>query len=197
MDEKLLKQLAEYHSVWDKYNASLPEAGGIAFCTIYWAGTQINLTSRSLSPYSALEALLTGMQLAQETLGIVLEAPPLPVAQTQIQERDEAGLPVVDADLKPVMINLPPNTGLYTVKGFYHGTDKTGAKHYLKVVVEEKPYNTKYGHICFHPPFTEWKAWPVASDPPGLFAPPDKCKHVIIRNPEKEGGYPEIVEFRD
>lgn len=120
-----------------------------------------------------------------------------PAPAAQVQERDENGTPVVDPEGKPVMASLPAGTSMYTVKGMYHAQTKAG-KDALRVVVEEKPHNSKYGHYCFHPPFSDWKNWPLAASEgtPALFAPPPGCGHVIIRDPQDGGKYPEILEFR-
>jgi len=120
-------------------------------------------------------------------------------APTTVQERDDSGIPVVDGEGQPVLIPLPANTHLFTVKGFYRGQNKDKTKDFLKVVVEEKPYNGKFGHNVFHPPFSEWKNWPLAAgETPGLFQPPvPNCGHVVMKDPEGDGKYPEIVEFRE
>ena len=121
--------------------------------------------------------------------GQVLPAP------AKIQERDEIGTPVVDGEGKPVMVDLPKNTRLFAVKGFYHGVTKSN-KDVLKVVVEEKPYSGKYGHVVFDAPFAEWKAWPLAGDPPGLFSVKG-FGHVVIVDPAEGEKYPTIGAFSE
>lgn len=119
----------------------------------------------------------------------VSPAPPM------VQEKDETGTPVVDQEGNPVMspVNMLPGEVLCTIKGFYHGQTKAG-KDALKVVLEDKPYNGKYGHYVFKPPFGDWQKWAVAGDPPGLFQVPG-YGHAILRPPEGDGKYPEIVGF--
>jgi hypothetical protein len=115
-----------------------------------------------------------------------------PVAQ--VQEKID-GMPVVDADGNPMMIPLPANEKLYTIKGFYHGQNKDKTKDFLKVVVEEKPHNGKYGHNVFHHPFNDWKAWPLAADPPGLYSMPG-YGHVVLRDPKEGEKWAEVVDLR-
>jgi hypothetical protein len=116
-------------------------------------------------------------------------------AKAQVQERDENGTPVVDPDGKPVMANLPDGTRLYTVKFVFHDQTKSG-KDVLKVVTEEKPYSTKYGVSCFHPPaaYSGWKSWAVGPDykqPPVTGA-----LQVVIRDPQGDSKYADVIEFR-
>jgi hypothetical protein len=120
---------------------------------------------------------------------------PTPTA-TKIQERDETGTPVIDGEGKPVMVDLPQGAHLFTVKKVYHGKTQTG-KDFVGIITEEKPYSIKWGVKCFHPPFADWKNWEVGDGEPNYMAMPIAKKHVIIRDPEGEGKYPEVLEFRD
>lgn len=148
-------------------------------------------------------ALLSGIEKA--TLAIVNKGgkpvsnkpAPAPSPESQkVQLTTEDGLPVVDAEQKPVMVSLPPGTHLFTVKEVFHDTNRDGSKHMLKVVVaEEYQYsNGKYGISCFHPSpvFTGWKEWPTGQ----RFAPPVQAAKVLIRDPKEGGKYADVVEFR-
>ena len=122
-----------------------------------------------------------------------------PAPSNVVPARDENGTPVVDGNTgEPVMTSLPEGTHLFTVAGLVHDKNKDKTKDILKVFTVETPYNKGYGVACFHPSaeIGNWKAWTVTSkDNKAMYAPPETCKHVIIRD-AKEGGYPDVVEFR-
>jgi hypothetical protein len=192
MDEEEKKYIVDTKEYWKDF----PESpASDSFKAVDPLGFSHLVTIRAYSPHLLL-------QQVGKTTAALLEIGWKPDGQSvapaaQVQERDDNGTPVVDGDGKPIMINLPPGTGLYTVKGFYHGQNKDKTKDFLKVVVEEKPHNGKYGHPVFHPPFSEWKNWPFPGDgTPGLFAAPANCKRVVIRDAQGEGKFPEIVDFR-
>jgi hypothetical protein len=192
MDEQEKNPMDAVHEYWKNF----PEAP--ASDSVKWVdpqGFEHLSTVRAWSPEKLFKAI-ENLQVLVLGIGGKPSGQVKPAPVAKVQERDENGTPVVDPEGQPVMINLPSNTHVFTVKGFYHGQTKNG-KDICKVVVEEKPYSGKYGHATFHPPFADWKTWPVAGDPPGLFAPPAGCGHVVIRDPEGESKYPEIVEFRE
>jgi len=180
-----------------EYYKGFPEAP--ASDSLKWTdpqGFEHLSTVRAWSPEKLFKAI-------EHLQALILGADGKPMGQAKpapakIQERDDSGLPVVDPEGQPVMINLPPNTHLFTVKGFYRGQNKDKTKDFLKVVVEEKPYNSKYGLAVFHTPFKEWENWPIAAEgTPGLFTPDTKYGHVVIRDPEGDSKFPEILEFRE
>lgn len=124
---------------------------------------------------------------------------PAPVAPpAQIQERDDTGTPMVDADQNPVMINLPAGTRLYAVAALYHDQTKPKdgkpGKDVLKVITREEPYNTKYGVTSFGHGPDGWKTWPLGVE--NKFIPPAGFQQVVIRDPEPGGKYADVVEFR-
>ena len=129
------------------------------------------------------------------TVGGKPDGPALP-PKAQIQERDETGVPVVDGDGNAIMTNLPEGTNLYTVKAVFHDRTKTGNKDVLKVVTVEKPYDTKYGVSCFHPPeaFNGWKDWGIGIE--YKYAAPEGAGHVVIRDPKDGGKYADVIEFQ-
>ena len=187
------KELEETKAYWE----SFPEAP----CSISWrwmdeVGFEFQTTIRAWTPsnlFSQTEKVKSAIiDLGGKPISTQQKVTPAPVAQ--IQEHDELGLPVVNEEGEPSMVNLPKGTAVYTIKGWYHGQTKAG-EDALKVVVNEKPYNGKYGHYVFHPPFSEWKQWPLAGDPPGLFEVKGYTQ-VIIRDPEEGKKYPEIVSIK-
>jgi hypothetical protein len=123
---------------------------------------------------------------------------PLPASANTIPVRDENGTPVVDADRNPVMTSLPDGVHLFKVAGLAHDKTKTG-KDVLKVWTVEEPYSKGYGVSCFHPPAEvgDWKAWQLMSrENKTRYMPPKGFELVLIRDPQKEGGYPDVIEFR-
>jgi hypothetical protein len=71
IEERVKKYRARTHDA----TPDLPEAGGIAFMTVYWRGVPVNVTSRAGNPYDALATLISGASLAKDALGVVLEKP--------------------------------------------------------------------------------------------------------------------------
>jgi hypothetical protein len=120
--------------------------------------------------------------------------------QPEVQQYDETGTPIVDAEGKPVTAPLPQGVHLFTVAGLFHDKNKDGTKDILKVLTVEPPYNKGYGVSCFHPNGANgakvegWKAWPVGKD--SRYAPPAGFGHVLIRDPQGDSKYPDIVEFQ-
>lgn len=113
--------------------------------------------------------------------------------KTTIPLVDGAGVQVVDSSGMPAVVDLPQGTRLFTVKAFFHDKTKTG-KDTLKVVTNEPPYDSKYGVNCFNGGPAGWKQWPEGVE--NKYAPTDGFRQVIIRDPEGEGKYPQIVDFR-
>jgi hypothetical protein len=174
--------------------AGLPEAGGIAFSTVYRDNMPINVTARAANPFDAIAVLVNGLELAKEVYRIeFVKAVPEAPAGDKVQERDPQGLPLVDGEGKPVMIKLAPGVRLYAVASIFHDKTKNG-KDVLKVVTQEEPYNTKYGVALFHGGPDGWKSWPSGVD--NKYVPPEGFKKVIIRDPEGESKYPEVIEFQ-
>lgn len=145
----------------------------------------VKTTEAAITAYSMLRALYPK------------PAPP-PAPTGTIPMRDETGVPVVDVQTGAVIqAPLPVGVKLYTVSGVAHDRTKSG-KDVLKVWTVEDPYNKGYGVSCFHPPheFGEWKKWALMSkDNKVRYMPPRGFEKVLIRDPQKEGGYPDVVEF--
>jgi len=122
------------------------------------------------------------------------------IPQSTIPVTDETGVPVVDGNTgKPAMTTLPEGVALYTVAGLVHDKNKDGTKDLLKVFTVEAPYNKGYGVTCFHPHadlkgFTSWAV--TSKENKAMYAPPESCKHALIRAPKEEGKYPDVLEFR-
>lgn len=81
MDNKvILDEIDSFRSRYAELNGDIPEAGGIAFTTIYVDGNPINLTARSTNPYDALAGLCLTIRLANKALGATTEKPQPPLA---------------------------------------------------------------------------------------------------------------------
>ena len=123
-----------------------------------------------------------------------------PAPANTVPMRDETGDPVVDGNTgQPVMENLPEGVHLFTVAGLVHDKNKDGTKDILKVFTVEQPYHKGYGVACFHPPaeLKGYTAWAVTSkENKAMYAPPESCKHVLIRDPKGDGKFADVVEFR-
>lgn len=143
----------------------------------------VKLTESAITAYSMLRALF-----------------PKPTPSTKTPLVDETGTPVMDAQTgAPVMTDLPAGVKVYRVAGLAHDKTKTTNKDVLKVWTAEEPYNKGYGVSCFHPPaeIGDWKKWEVMSkENKTRYMPPAGFELVLIRDPQKEGGYPDVIEFR-
>jgi len=129
-----------------------------------------------------------------ENKGFSLRPPELPAAPKQnVTVVDEQGNPAKDKNGQAVEVDLPEGTHLFDVASLFHDQTKTG-KDVLKVVTVQPPYNTKYGVSCFHGGPAGWKDWPIGID--NKYRPAEGFTTVIIRDPKKDGGYADVVEFR-
>jgi hypothetical protein len=166
------------------------------------------ITVKESEPDKVGEHLTALIAQVGETLknnkGWTLIPPPLTQApatpNNTIQMRDDSGLPVVDENQQPVKVSLPSGTRVYQIQSVYHDQTKPKdgkpGKDVLKIVTIEDPYNTKYGVSCFHPNGIDgWKTWPVGVE--NKYAPPAGLNHVVIRDPQGDSKYPEVVEFRE
>jgi len=162
-------------------------------------GYEHMLTIRGWSGDAVLESVAKAKERIAELGGIAPAnrvAAPAPSPSAQIQETDPTGLPVVDAEGQPRMVDLPKGVAIYTVKEVFRDQNKDKTKDLLKVTtVEEAPFiSRKYGVTCFHPPaqYKDFKDWPIGTK----YAPRAGAMRVIIREPEAEGKYANILEFR-
>ena len=72
-------------------NYQLPEAGGIAFATIYSkTGVPINVTARATTPKEAIKNLMDSIVWAMEEYGMTVEKPLPPPAAAPIPPKDVA-----------------------------------------------------------------------------------------------------------
>lgn len=189
----------EKASTIQEYFAGFPEAP--ASDTFKWtdgAGFEHMTTIRQWSGSTLYEQVAKMVARVLETGGKPAGFAPPPV--NTIPVRDENGTPVVDGNTgQPVMTDLPEGVHLYTVAGLVHDKNKDGTKDILKVFTVEQPYHKGYGVSCFHPP-AELKgfiAWAVTSkDNKAMYAPPETCKHVLIRDPKADSKYADVVDFR-
>lgn len=143
----------------------------------------VKTTEAAITAYSMLRALY-----------------PKPVPSTKTPLVDETGTPVVDAQTgAPVMTDLPAGVKVYRVAGLAHDKTATTKKDVLKVWTAEEPYNKGYGVSCFHPPaeIGNWKSWALMSKENKVrYPPPAGFELVLIRDPQGEGKYPDVIEFR-
>lgn len=166
-------------------------------------GLAIDVKASGTNVAAALDDLYAGIQHGIEKYKMAAEAPKLgepPIVQIalptkqQVQLHTEDGLPVVNADGEPEMIELPKGTRVYTANAIWHDKTKTG-KDVLKVTTLEEPYNTKYGVTAFHGGPDGWKTWPLGIE--HQYKAPKQFAHVIIKDPEGEGKYPEVIRFQE
>ena len=82
-DEKkdaLLEEIDNYRDRYNQLNGTIPEAGGIAFATLYLDGLPINLTARATNPYDAISGLALAIRLSGKALHTTTEKPLPPQA---------------------------------------------------------------------------------------------------------------------
>jgi len=189
------KQAEEKLARTKEYWSGFPEAPVSDSCKwIDPQGFEHLSTLRAWSPENLLSQFARFQAAILALDGRPINNQPKTAPVPQVQEHDETGLPVVDAEGQPVMQPAPGGTKEYTVKALFHDKTKSG-KDVLKVVTEEAPYNTKYGASCWHGGPEGWKSW--AEGVENKYLPPKGFGHVLIRDPEKEGGYPEVGQFKD
>lgn len=115
----------------------------------------------------------------------------------KIAMTDGTGVPVVDAQtMEPVMIELPSDTHVFTIKEVWRGQTKEGKKDNLHVTtLESYQYSGTYGITCFDvndPALDGWKSWPIDAK----YAPPKGITKVLVRDPKEGKKYATILEFR-
>jgi len=149
---------------------------------------------------STAEKIVKTTEAAITAFSMLRALYPRPVAQNTIPARDENNTPIIDAQTgEALKQNLPDGVHLYTVAGLVHDKNKEGTKDILKVFTVEAPYHKGYGVSCFHPPaeLKGFTAWAVTSkENKAMYAPPESCKHVLIRDPKDGSKYADVVEFR-
>ena len=191
MDDKEKKYLDDTREYW----AGFPESP--VSDTFKWQdarGYEHMLTLRAWSPhnlFSQIEKVISGLA---DIGGKPITNQPKTAPVAQVQERDDHGLPMIDTEGKPVMMNLPKGTNVYTVKALFRDKTKAG-KAVMKVVTNEPPYNTKYGVTCFGGGPDGWNTWTEGVE--NKFAPPKGYTKVVIRDPEGDSKYPDVIEFRE
>jgi len=86
-------RIAKFRTRYGEVSADLPEAGGIAFMTVYLGNVPVNVTSRASNPYDAMATLLSSVSLAKHALGIAMER--------QTTSQPPANPPVVQGSFGP------------------------------------------------------------------------------------------------
>lgn len=112
-DKTLLEEIDDYRARYEQLNGSIPEAGGIAFTTVYVDGNPINLTARATNPYDAISGLALSIRLAGKALGATTEKPMPPQAPAPKQDVAakivaEAGNAPLAAALSAGVLEVPP-----------------------------------------------------------------------------------------
>jgi hypothetical protein len=109
-DKDLVDKIDGFRKRYKELNGTIPEAGGIAFATLYYDGLPINLTARAVNPYDAISGLALAIKLAGEALGIKTEKPQPPqapapkpdVAAEIVREADPFGADEMEAKLAAI-----------------------------------------------------------------------------------------------
>lgn len=114
-DETIKEKVEAFRARYATINAGLPEAGGIAFCTVYSGGLPLNVTARANNPYDALASLQIALKLAQEGLGITLEK-----AQQSHAPAQEAPAPALPVGGNTNTINAIPVKTIKLASGGEH-----------------------------------------------------------------------------
>jgi hypothetical protein len=183
--------LEQMYSLNGNGNVTLSDGQTVKFQVTFRHGMT---AERAMNDFEAFVATLNLMALegVEFEPGKPGKMPEPPVQK--IQERDETGAPVVDENHEPKMVDLPHDVHVFTVSQVFHDQTK-GKMDVMKVVTVEKPYNTKYGVTCFHPPeqFEGWRSWTIGT----RFSPPVGAGHVVIRDPSGEAKWADVVEFRE
>ena len=181
----------------DKTEEKVPESptGAWIISKVYSAhGIAIDLKASGTTLRAAIDDLYAGIAYGIETYKWSTEAPKLPDAPAQkVQLRDEAGLPVVNQEGEPEMVDLPPGVRMFNTKALFHDKSRDGSKDLLKVITVEEPYNTKYGVACFHGGPEGWQSWPVGVE--NKYAPPKGFTKVAIRDPKEGEKYANVERF--
>jgi hypothetical protein len=195
-ETKMLADQEKKVSMQD-YWKGFPEAP--ATDTIKWVdmnGFDHFTTIRAWTPSSLKKAVdeFISRVVAEGGKSISQLAPAPSAEPVMVQMRDENNTPIVGVDQKPIMEKID-GAKVYTIEGVAH--DKTsGGKDVLKVftVEQESFISRKYGVTCFHAPveYKDFKNWPVGSK----YGPKEGAMHVIIKAPEGDSKYANIVDFR-
>ncbi len=71
MTDELTAKIEDYHAKFQARNKDIPEAGGIAYCTLYApSGMAVNVTGRGIDPFAAMSGLIGAVRLAQEAFSL-------------------------------------------------------------------------------------------------------------------------------
>ena len=175
-------KVVEYRVKVAENNQDMPEAGAIAFMTVYLDGQPVNITQRACNTYDALAALKIGLDLSK-VLGVTLE-----------KAIPEAPHPVDEAfPNEPVYEDLAPKRHTFTVKALAHGKTQAG-KSVIKVFIEEEyeHANKKYGMTAFGGGPDGWEKWSENAQ----YSPPEGFGHVVVSDPKDGGKYANIDQFK-
>jgi hypothetical protein len=148
--------------------------------------------------FTNLEMLTAGLKEFIEKHPTFSMTPQSQSAPTnKIAMTDATGVPIVDAQtMEPVMVDLPSDTHVFTIKEVWRGQIPDTKKDNLHVTtLETYQYSGKFGLTCFEvndPAFDGWKSWPVDAK----YAPPKGITKVLVRDPKEGKKYATVLEFR-
>jgi hypothetical protein len=108
----LLEEIDNFRDRYTQLNGNIPEAGGIAFATLYLDGLPINLTARATNPYDAISGLALAIRLSGKALHTTTEKPlppqaPAPKVNTAVEIVRQEN-PTAAAQLEAGYNEVPP-----------------------------------------------------------------------------------------
>ncbi len=172
--------------------ASLNEAGGIAFCELWGEhGGRINITARAVSPVVALDNLILAVKYAarynlrptQQILPTpVPAAQPVEQAPQPVQQSSAQPLIVIEpAKPQPQYVPIGSDAQAYPVASISHEVSTNGT-HYLKVITQPgTPYGV-YGTSAWPESFP--KGFDITayddSRPTKKYGPPPDMAYAVI-----------------
>jgi hypothetical protein len=121
-DQQFAELAAKYDGEYATRNAGIPEAGGIAYCTMFSpTGLPVNITGRGVNPLRAIEALVEALQIAGPRWGLTPEKN-IPVASAPAVSApvrialEEGNKPLAKATAEAELEVPPPPAGKQWIK---------------------------------------------------------------------------------
>ena len=103
---------AGYDAKYAALNAGLPEAGGIAYCTMYSkTGIAVNITGRGVNPLRAIEGLIEAIVIAEKRWQLTadknLPAASAPAVPAPVKIAQEEGNAALAAEMQATITAIP------------------------------------------------------------------------------------------